>query len=60
MMLDENEMNQLEQWTNKKCSEVLFDSDKDDWNQNTSVFNDKIENKNNLLFVEQYLYCPPI
>jgi hypothetical protein len=27
MMLDMNEMKQLEQWTNKKCSEVLFDSD---------------------------------
>ena len=24
MMLDENEKKQLEQWTNKKCSEVLF------------------------------------
>ena len=39
-MLDENEKNQLEQWTNKKCGDVIFDSDKDDWSVNTSVFDD--------------------
>ena len=43
MMLDENEFNQLEQWTNKKCSEVLFDSDKDNWDVNTSVFEDRVK-----------------
>ena len=46
-----NEMNQLEQWTNKKCSEVLCDSDKDNWSQNTSVFDDKIMNKSNVVFI---------
>ena len=28
-MLDENEKNQIEQWTNKKCGEVIFNSDKE-------------------------------
>ena len=50
MMLEENELNQLEEWTGKKCSEVLFDSDKDDWNSNT-VLNQRIMNKNQLSFV---------
>ena len=50
-IIDVNEMVQLEQWTNKKCGEIIFDSNQHDWNQNTSVFNDKIENKYNLLFV---------
>ena len=51
MNLDFQEVKQLEQWTNKKCSEVLFDSDKDDWSQNTSVFGDKIYGKSNLMFI---------
>ena len=51
MMLDENDFNQLEQWTNKNCSEVLFDSDKDNWNQNTSVFDERVKDKSNLMFV---------
>ena len=36
---------QLEQWTNLKCSEVLFDSNTDDWSKETSVFNEKILGK---------------
>ena len=40
--LDEKEKTQLERWTHKKCSDVLFDSDKDNWSQNTSVFDSKI------------------
>ena len=50
-IIDENEMNQLEQWTNKKCSEVLFDSNKDNWSQNTSVFDSKIMNKSYMAFI---------
>ena len=45
------ELIQLEQWTNKKCLEVIFDSDKDNWSENTSVFGDKLMNKSNLVFV---------
>ena len=51
MMLDMNEKNQLESWTGKKCSEVLFDSDKDDWSQDTSVFGDRIMYKSKLCFI---------
>ena len=45
------EKKQLEAWTNKKCSEVLFDSNKDDWSKKTSVFDDKVMNKSNLVFL---------
>ena len=41
----------MEKWTNKKCGEVIFDSNKDNWNQNTSVFNEKIQNRSNLAFI---------
>ena len=51
MMLDENEKNQLEQWTGKKCFYVIFDSDKDNWNVNSSVFDERIQGKSNLAFV---------
>ena len=51
MMLDENEKNQLEQWTNKKCGEVIFDSDKDNWSKDTSVFNERIIGKKQLVFL---------
>ena len=30
-VIEEFEMKQLELWTNKKCGEIIFDSDKDDW-----------------------------
>ena len=46
-----SEIIQLEEWTNKKCSEVLFDSNKDNWSQNTSVFDDRVHGKNQLIFV---------
>ena len=41
----------LEQWTNKKCSEVVLDNDKDNWNRNTSVFQDRVMNKSYLAFI---------
>ena len=50
-IVHENEKKQIEEWTNKKCSEILFDSDKDNWNQNTSVFDDRVQYKSNLIFV---------
>ena len=34
-----------------KCSEVVFDSEKDNWGKNTSVFDDKILGKSHLIFV---------
>ena len=34
-VVDRNEMKQIESWTNKKCREVIFDSNKDAWDKNT-------------------------
>ena len=51
MLLNEAEANQLEEWTSLKCGEVVFDSNKDDWSLNTSVFGDKVMNKSNLIIV---------
>ena len=50
-IIDQNELKQLESWTSKKCGDVVFDSDKDNWNQNTSVFDSKVMNRSNLMFV---------
>ena len=44
------EMIQLEEWTGKKCGEILFDSDKDDWSNN-KIFNQRLINKCNILFL---------
>ena len=49
-IVEKDEMDKLEEWTNKKYSELLFDSDKDDWSSNI-VFNQRIMNKNQLAFV---------
>ena len=46
-----NEIKQLEKWTNLKCSEIIFDTEKDDWSQNTSVFDSKIFFRKNLIIV---------
>ena len=43
-------MKQLEQWTNKKCSEVIFDSNIHDWSQRT-LFDNTVHNKSNLAFI---------
>ena len=50
-ILQKQEIQQLESWTSKKCSEVLFDSNIHNWSKGTSVFNEKIEGKEKLLFV---------
>ena len=42
---------QIEEWCQMKIGETLFDSDIDDWSQNTSVFNEKIIGKKQLLFL---------
>ena len=50
-MIDIEEKKQLEEWTGLTCGEILFDSDKDNWSLNSSVFDSKIMNKSYLLFV---------
>ncbi|BFU20089.1 TLD, putative [Entamoeba histolytica] len=45
------EMLQLEAWTNRKVGNILFDSDKDNWNKNTSVFGERIMNKQHIILI---------
>ncbi|BFU20368.1 predicted protein [Entamoeba histolytica] len=45
------EMLQIEEWTNRKVGNILFDSDKDDWNRNTSVFDQRIWNKEHIIII---------
>ncbi|ELP91729.1 hypothetical protein EIN_521260 [Entamoeba invadens IP1] len=45
------EQDRLENLLNKKISSVVFNSDVDDWSNDTSVFDSKIINKSNLCFL---------
>ena len=45
------ERKQLEEWTGLKCSEILFDSDIDNWSQNTSVFDERIIGKKQITLI---------
>ncbi|BFU23362.1 trichohyalin, putative [Entamoeba histolytica] len=45
------EINKLEGWTKRKVGDVIFDSDIDDWNKNTSTFDQKIINKEHLIII---------
>ncbi|BFU21509.1 trichohyalin, putative [Entamoeba histolytica] len=42
---------QLEELTEKRINNILFDSDKDDWNKNTSVFDERIMNKEHIIII---------
>ena len=42
-------INEMEKITNMKYHGTFFDSDIDDWDRNTSVFNDKIMGRNKIL-----------
>ena len=45
------QLKQIEEWTSKKCKEIIFDSEKDNWSINTSIFDSKIKGKKQLLFL---------
>ena len=49
--LPEKERKQLEEWTSLKCSEIVFNSDVDNWSINTSIFNERIIGKKQLVFL---------
>ena len=38
-------------YLDKKCGEIVFDSDKDNWSQYTSVFYDNIRGRKQLIFM---------
>ncbi|BFU24708.1 trichohyalin, putative [Entamoeba histolytica] len=42
---------QIEELTEKRISNILFDSDKDDWKINTSVFEERIWNKEHIIII---------
>ncbi|BFU22652.1 trichohyalin, putative [Entamoeba histolytica] len=42
---------QIEELTEKRISNILFDSDKDDWNKDTSVFDQRIMNKEHIIII---------
>ncbi|BFU19348.1 trichohyalin, putative [Entamoeba histolytica] len=44
-------INQIEEWTEKRINNILFDSDIDDWNRNTSVFDQRIMNKEHIIII---------
>ncbi|BFU22429.1 predicted protein [Entamoeba histolytica] len=45
------EMIQIEEWTERKVGNILFDSSKDNWNKNTSVFDQRIMNKEHIIII---------
>ena len=50
-IMDLDERKQLQEWTQKRCGKVIFNSDNDDWSDGTSVFAEKILYKSNLVFI---------
>ena len=49
--LEMNQLTQIEEWTKLKCGEIIFDSTQDNWEIKTSTFDDRILNKNKLVFI---------
>ena len=49
--LTDSQITQLEEWTSLKLTDVIFDSDIDNWSKHSSVFNDRIIKKSHLLFL---------
>ena len=50
-MIDFEEINQLEEWTGKKCGEIIFDSNKDNFWEYSSVFDSKIIEKSHFVII---------
>ncbi|BFU25837.1 trichohyalin, putative [Entamoeba histolytica] len=42
---------QIEELTERRINNILFDSDKDNWNKNTSVFDQRIMNKEHIIII---------
>ena len=56
-ILNLNEIIHLEKWTRKKCGEILFDSQTDNWNFNSSIFENKVKGKRNVSFIVEDDQC---
>ncbi|BFU26707.1 trichohyalin, putative [Entamoeba histolytica] len=48
---DTKYIKEIEEWTEKRINNILFDSDKDDWKINTSVFKQRVKNKENIIII---------
>ena len=49
--INEKEQKQLEEWTELKCSEVIFNSDVDNWSDSVSMLKVRIIGKKQLIFL---------
>ena len=49
--LTQTQINQIEKWTQLQVMTTVFDSTVDNWSEETSVFNEKINGKKQLLFL---------
>ena len=49
--LTSKEKKQIEEWCELKCGEIIFDSDVENWPTNSSILNDKIIGKKQLVFI---------
>ncbi|BFU18625.1 trichohyalin, putative [Entamoeba histolytica] len=49
--MNEVYIKQIEEWTERRINNILFDSDIDDWNKNTSVFEERIMNKEHIIII---------
>ncbi|BFU26166.1 trichohyalin, putative [Entamoeba histolytica] len=46
-----HQIKQIEEWTEKRINNILFDSDKDNWNKNKSVFDQRIMYKEHIIII---------
>ncbi|BFU25517.1 trichohyalin, putative [Entamoeba histolytica] len=49
--MNEVYIKQIEELTEKRINNILFDSDNDNWNRNTSVFDQRIMNKEHVIII---------
>ncbi|BFU26011.1 trichohyalin, putative [Entamoeba histolytica] len=49
--MEEVYIKQIEELTEKRINNILFDSDIDDWNRNTSVFDQRVMNKEHIIII---------
>ena len=49
--MNRKQIEQLEEWTQKKYNKTVFDSDIDDWSIDSSLFDSKIIGNNHLAFI---------
>ena len=50
-MMNSEEIKQVEEWTNKKLGKIIFESEKSNWNINTSTFDIKLYGKKEFIIV---------